>query len=146
MLASDSPSQPQPSAARHKRATEIECGPGSKDDIEKEDEIWVVHRPINTTHSRFFVCGCASPYASISSHCTPGYRDRARADRGAAARRRRLVGADGLSRFDELRRRASAAARSSIPSIFLSATAPGSSVPARPPRGSRPRWGGKMGG
>jgi len=54
MLASDSPSQPQPSAARHKRATEIECGPDRKDGIEKEDEIWVAHRPINPTHSRLF--------------------------------------------------------------------------------------------
>ena len=39
MLASDGPSQPQPSAAHHKRATEIECGPGRQDGIEKEDEI-----------------------------------------------------------------------------------------------------------
>ena len=72
MLASDSPSQPQPSAARHKRATEIECGPDRKHSVEKEDEIWVVHRPLNPTHSRFFVCGFASPCASIPSHCTLG--------------------------------------------------------------------------
>ena len=53
MLASDSPSQPQPRAARHKRPTEIECGPDRKHGVEKEDEIWVVHRPLNPTHSRF---------------------------------------------------------------------------------------------
>jgi hypothetical protein len=43
MLANGGPSEPQPSAARHKRVPKIECCPGRQDSIEKEDEIWVSH-------------------------------------------------------------------------------------------------------